>query len=40
MDARISADGEVSTACDMCMEDLVRIVDRATALAEQETEQS
>jgi hypothetical protein len=40
MDARISADGEVSTACDMCMEDLLRIVDRTTALAEQETEQS
>jgi hypothetical protein len=40
MDARISADGEVSTACDMCMKDLLRIVDRATALAEQETEQS
>jgi hypothetical protein len=40
MDARISVNGEVSTACDMCMEDLLRIVDRATALALQETEQS
>ena len=40
MDARISVNGEVPTACDMCMEDLLRIVDRATALAEQETEQS
>jgi hypothetical protein len=40
MDAWISVDGEVSTACDMCMEDLLRIVDRATARAEQKTEQS
>ena len=40
MDARISADGEHSTASDMCMEDLLRVVDRATALAERETDQS
>jgi|SRR5215212_3422649 len=40
MDARISADGEVSTARDMCMEDLLRVVDRASALAERETDQS
>jgi hypothetical protein len=40
MDARISVDGEVSTTRDMCIEDLLQIVDRATALAEQETEQS
>jgi hypothetical protein len=40
MDARISVNGEVSTSCDMCMEDLLQVVDRATALAEGETEQS
>ena len=40
MDARISVDGEVFTACDMRLENLLRVVDRATALAERETEQS
>jgi len=37
MDAHISADGELSTARDMCMEDLLRVVDRAIALADRET---
>ena len=36
MDARISADGEVSAARDMSTEDLLRVVDRATALADRE----
>jgi hypothetical protein len=40
MDARISVDGEVSEARDMCMEDLLRVVDRAVALAKLETGQS
>jgi hypothetical protein len=40
MDARISVEGEVFTACAMCLEDLLRVVARATALAERETEQS
>ena len=37
MDAHISVDGEVTVARDMCMEDLLRVVDRAIALAERET---
>ncbi len=40
MDAQISVDGEVSEARDMCMEDLLRIVDRGIALAKRETGQS
>jgi hypothetical protein len=40
MDARISVDGEVSESRDMCMEDLLRVVDRAVVLAERETGQS
>ena len=37
VDARISADGRVSTASDMSTEDLLQVVDVAIALAEQET---
>jgi hypothetical protein len=37
MDARISADGQVSTASDMSTEDLLQVVDVAIALAERET---
>ena len=37
MDARISADGELSTTRDMRMEDLLQVVDRAIALADRET---
>src|SRR5215210_1636436 len=40
MDARISADGEVSTARDMSTEDLLRVVDKAIASADRETGQS
>ena len=35
MDARISAEGEVSTARDMSTEDMLRVVDVAISLAEQ-----
>jgi hypothetical protein len=37
MDARISADGQVSTASDMSTEGLLRVVDVAIGLAERET---
>jgi hypothetical protein len=37
MDARISADGQVSTERDMSTEDLLQVVDVAIALAERET---
>jgi hypothetical protein len=37
MDARINADGQVSTALDMSTADLFRVVDVAIALAERET---
>ena len=40
MDARISADGEVSNARDMSTEELLRVVDAAIALADRETDQS
>jgi hypothetical protein len=40
MDAHISADGELSTVRDMSTEDLLGVVDRAIALADQETPQS
>ena|SRR5215211_4463697 len=39
MDAQINADGQVSTARDMCMEDLLWVVDVAISLAERETGQ-
>src|SRR5215203_3404402 len=37
MDARVSADSELSTTRDMCMEDLLQVVDRAIALADRKT---
>jgi hypothetical protein len=37
MDARISVDGEVSTVCDMCTDELLRVVDKASALADLKT---
>jgi hypothetical protein len=37
MDARINADGQVSTALDMSTADRLRVVDVAIALAERET---
>jgi hypothetical protein len=40
MDARISADGQVSTASDMSTEDLLQVVDVAIALAERETSEA